>query len=351
MHVKNGVIGWRVSRPYDPRILDELRYAIYPIPREGPLSRPGYSLAEAATLVSTDRMNFLVRSFALWGRRADQDIYRAINRDRSLKVSDVDTSKLIDNDTGVEWSDVRFIPPIFAPNVHEFADGIEFSVAFWRLVLFDVETKPAFDLACNAAPPVFHFVMDWRPFGLDQTLKIAELNSLASLCRHHLHSVCENEGWPNVRLGEFPTLVARRAETLLLHLAAERISSDGFYKGDTRERIPIDPVLWTRSEYAIDLRKGDLVNVETGETEWSAIVLRAPELDVEEAEGPQSPRAPSPTNKAEHIAVQLLAKFGDRRPGLKPKEMCSQINLDGSIGTYSSRTMQRALRIAWGARR
>lgn len=70
---------------------------------------------------------------------------------------------------------------------------------------------------------------------------------------------------------------------LLVLLGAGEILSDGFWRPDTRQRIAIDPTLWERSEYAIDLRKGDLANVESGETEWRSIVLRAPEFVVAEA--------------------------------------------------------------------
>lgn len=82
-----------------------------------------------------------------------------------------------------------------------------------------------------------------------------------------------------MRLGAYPDLIGTKAKTLLRRLSSSDILSDGFYRWDTSQRIAIDPTLWTRPEYAIDLRNGDLVNIEKDETEWRAIVLRAPKFD------------------------------------------------------------------------
>ncbi|MBG0801647.1 hypothetical protein IYW40_09135 [Methylocystis sp. H4A] len=292
----------KIAGPLDPRPLTALAYGAPPSKQGtegfvgGVTIRAGYSIAEAASLLgySNDELQSyisftrMVECFAAWGTTNGESWHRPIRRRRWLEAHNVETSELIEKTTRVHWLNVRLIPPIVAPNVHEFVDGLTFKEAFWRIVISEPETGVAYNEALSVAPSVGKFVRSLCIYGPDHILKIPGTLSASSLspsllprqCSNYLSAACAEAEEEDVRLGIYPNLIGRNTTVLLVLLGAGEILSAGFYKGDTRERIPIDPVLWTRSEYAIDLRKGDLVNAETGETEWSGIMLLAPKIDV-----------------------------------------------------------------------
>ncbi len=255
--------------PCDPRPLEALLHSAPSDTRKGIVElRAGYSFAEASALfgVSNNELRPLANCFALWGRR-DDSLYRPINSLNWLEVRDALASEIIDRSAGVNWFDVRFIPPICAPNVHEFVGDLEFHVAFWRVILSDPEVGISYNAALSAAPCLGRFVRPRHLFGPDEMLRIFESAFLIKRCSRHLHDACADVEKKKISLGRYPDLVGGRTRQLLELLSTSRILADGFFRSDTRQRIAIDQTLWTRTEYAIDLRRGDLVNVETGETE------------------------------------------------------------------------------------
>ncbi|MBM3642390.1 MAG: hypothetical protein FJX15_13940 [Alphaproteobacteria bacterium] len=135
---------------------------------------------------------------------------------------------------------------------------------------------------------------------------------------------------------------------MLSLLTAGRILADGFYRSDTSQRIVIDRTLWARAEYAIDLRKGDFVNVETGETEWRSIVLRAPKFEIE-ADAiarpvPKTSASPPPT-KPEFIARWLQEKYPERPP-MQVDQLLQEFERDTSRSVSKS-SLERAMPLAW----
>ncbi|PWB89879.1 hypothetical protein C5688_13650 [Methylocystis sp. MitZ-2018] len=219
------------------------------------------------------------KNFALWGRYEAENLFRPIERDHWLKIDDANASKLVDKSTGGRWHDVRFIPEIYAPNIHEFVDGLPLRRVFARVVLGDPESRVLFVAACKVAPCIIRIIAECRLFGPDQLLKLKDTNFLHARCSRNLKELAGKE----VKLGAYPDLTGRKSKALLNILSLGKLLSDGFYQQDLRHRVAIDPELWTRPEYAIDLLKGDLVNIESGVTEWRAIVLRAPKFVAESA--------------------------------------------------------------------
>lgn len=308
-------VTWKPVGPCDARPLDFLEHACVPgiAGTDGPFTRPGYSLAEASALTSgspglptvknsnTDkslRLRLLQKKFALWGLRGEEELYRPIRRECWLEIVG---AEIVEKSTGIHWRDVRFIPEIYAPNIHIYFDDLTLQEAFERVVLSDPETQSAFRAASRAAPCLFRVLSDRHLFGPDHLLKIEKMSFLAFACSRHLNSACAELAGKKIKLGAYPDLISRKSAVLLRRLSSGRILSDGFFRSDTRQRNPIDPALWARTEYAIDLRNGDLVNVETGETEWRSIVLRAPPIEIsdedEETRVSQHPRHYSEAQK------------------------------------------------------
>lgn len=286
-------IGWRPIGPCDPRPLECLEHNGVP-GADGGQARPGYSLAEASIIffktaeINSAELRVLQRRFSMWGRRGAERLYRPISCASVLEIETNADSDLLNKSDGNHWQDVRFIPKIYAPNIHEFLDGITLRKAFEHLVLFDHETEFAANAASKAAP-CFRRIVAGGHFGPDNLLKIDQLSWLNHYCSRYLNAACSKAMETKVQLGVYPELVARKTQALLRLLAEGRILSDGFYRSDRLERRQIDSTLWRRSEYAIDLKKSDLVNVERGESDWNSIILRAPKFDV--ADEPTPPIA------------------------------------------------------------
>ncbi len=262
--------------PCDPRPLAALAHANnMPGPDDRHYSRPGYSLAEALALFGGPLAR-LQKSFAMWGTHNEESLYRPIGRDHWLETDDANASKLVDKSIGGFWLDVRFIPEMFAPNIHEFVDGLPLRRAFERLVLGDPECRLLFDAARKVAPSIVYFIAESRLFGPDQLLRLKEPSFLSRVCSRYLNEACGERAGKRVKLGAYPDVIGRKSQIVLGLLSTARLLSDGFYRQDLNKRIAIDQELWMRPEYAIDLRGGDLINIENGEAEWRSIVLHAP---------------------------------------------------------------------------
>lgn len=144
----------KVAGPFDPRPLTALACGAPPSKQGkegfvgGVTVRAGYSIAEAASLLgysnnelqSSASFTQMVQCFAAWGTPNGESWYRPITRDRWLCLHSISKSELVEKTTGIHWLNVRLLPQIVAPNVHEFVDGLTFKEAFWRIVISEPES-------------------------------------------------------------------------------------------------------------------------------------------------------------------------------------------------------------------
>jgi hypothetical protein len=349
------------SGPYDPRPLSVLEHHVLDDSHKwwAGKAKAGYSLAEAAAFLEgpetewSARLERLVSSFALWGRRGQESLYRAINR-HSVELRNVEKSELIDGDNGDIWFDVRFIPPIYAPNIHEFIDKYPFGEAFARVVHRDPETMAAFKIAADAAS----CLCEGRRY-LELVygdIHLAEMPWFSLNFAPRMIAAFEEFERKKVRLGTYPDLIGRKAQRLLQLLRAGLVQSDGFWRMETLERPFIPATVWGLPNLKLKILDGELVD-DSGAREWCGIRLRAPELDVEETETPRLPQSSSPTNKAERIPVQILGKtqperiasllsqIYDERPDMHRQQLLAEVNNVDSLGGASMPSLERALRL------
>lgn len=298
---------------------------------------------------------------ALWARRGADELYSAVPRMRSLSIASMERSEIVDSESETVFRDVRAMSPLRAPNVGSFLHGMALRQAFDNFVIFGPLERPAYWQALGASKGggFSDAVSDRLIFGDTPTvpLETAFLHWKSTL---HLKSICEKNLGTKVRLGPYPEMVGRNAAQLEGLLASGAICSDGFWRGDTRERLPIDPQLWTRSDFKIDLRNGDLVNVQTGAVEWASIVLRTPR----DRDGP-TPRANGATgNRSSELredrtpAVEITSEHNGiiatieewlrrryrTRPPMKAKELMALVSHEiPELGEFKDSSMYAAL--------
>jgi len=210
-----------------------------------PLGGQGYNLSDAMKLLKVDAPIFVLHNhplaickFAVWGRGADKlhhpmpRLFFLRHNGATTETIDVERSEIVDHNANSHWTDVRLIPALEAPNIHQFIDGKLFHDAFERVVVGDPEVMALY----NDSPTVLrseailhrHFFADSRTVRLVTAL---HGTYLGSHCFDRLKSVAANEDERRAFF-RFARLVGNKTSRLLELLGCGRLSADGFWRDD-----------------------------------------------------------------------------------------------------------------------
>ncbi|ATQ67349.1 MULTISPECIES: hypothetical protein [Methylosinus] len=286
--------------------------------------------------------------------------YEFFDKSRRFQILDVESSTIVERATGERWRDVRVVPLLEAPDIGSIAADKSLKEAFYRFVLH--EPIALFHLR------QYSLFSDDGAFGDFDILKLFDADRTISFENWHIaercigrardlaHNFDSRKGCVYKRI----SAVVSNASLFVNRLARGIILSDGFWRGDTRERLPIDPQLWTRADVKLDLHNGDLVNAESGAVEWASIVLRAPR----DRDGP-TPRANGATgNRSSELredrapAVEITSEHNGKiatiaewlrqryrtRPPMKAKELMALVSHEiPELGEFQDSSMYAAL--------
>jgi hypothetical protein len=289
----------------------------------------------------------LYQDCAIWGRRDGGAAHEQIQKSHKLTVTNFEASEVFDVDANERWTDVRVVPALFAPNVGEIVDGVALKWAFHRFVLHDPlnlklsrqyhSSQDGGVLATAIA--TLHLFADAPVYPLGEIGVF--LSTLIDALRENVPTA-----------PQFLTRASFNAAELRSHLSNGRIASDGFWRGDTRERMRIDSQLWTRSDLKIGLRDGDLLNAETGAVEWASVVLRASENSFMQSTLESVPETEKHSVGKMADAQKWLEATYKTRPSKPAKELVDELKRDiPSIGDFSDSAMVQVRNLAFPNKR